>query len=216
MWTSISHGASRPQDGRSEDRARQGRWRRREGRTFSYGIRLHVIVRETSAEAWRAADELIAKAGRRRRSRPRKRPSLASIRSVSSAWRACTAGGATSSKSRQILWAGVGLVRGGAGTALVGNPDEVAERMKEYMDARHRPLHPVRLSASRGMLSLRRTRVPEAAAQDNDRHRSRASEERGTVRRSHRQRRRALGTESGGRLREARALMRRLESTTDG
>jgi alkanesulfonate monooxygenase len=31
------------------------------------------------------------------------------------------------------LWAGVGLVRGGAGTALVGNPDEVAERMKEYM-----------------------------------------------------------------------------------
>jgi alkanesulfonate monooxygenase len=33
----------------------------REGRTFSYGIRLHVIVRETSAEAWRAADELISK-----------------------------------------------------------------------------------------------------------------------------------------------------------
>ena len=31
------------------------------------------------------------------------------------------------------LWAGVGLVRGGAGTALVGDPDEVAERMKEYM-----------------------------------------------------------------------------------
>ena len=31
------------------------------------------------------------------------------------------------------LWTGVGLVRGGAGTALVGNPDEVAARMKEYM-----------------------------------------------------------------------------------
>ena len=31
------------------------------------------------------------------------------------------------------LWAGVGLVRGGAGTALVGDPDEVAARMKEYM-----------------------------------------------------------------------------------
>jgi alkanesulfonate monooxygenase len=29
------------------------------------------------------------------------------------------------------LWAGVGLVRGGAGTALVGNPDQVAERMRE-------------------------------------------------------------------------------------
>ena len=32
------------------------------------------------------------------------------------------------------LWAGVGLVRGGAGTALVGNPQQVAERIKEYAD----------------------------------------------------------------------------------
>ncbi len=32
------------------------------------------------------------------------------------------------------LWAGVGLVRGGAGTALVGDPDTVAERMQEYRD----------------------------------------------------------------------------------
>ncbi|TGV76209.1 LLM class flavin-dependent oxidoreductase, partial [Mesorhizobium sp. M2D.F.Ca.ET.145.01.1.1] len=30
------------------------------------------------------------------------------------------------------LWAGVGLVRGGAGTALVGDPDTVAERIDEY------------------------------------------------------------------------------------
>ena len=32
------------------------------------------------------------------------------------------------------LWAGVGLVRGGAGTALVGSADQVADRMKEYID----------------------------------------------------------------------------------
>ena len=32
------------------------------------------------------------------------------------------------------LWAGVGLVRGGAGTALVGDPATVAERMREYME----------------------------------------------------------------------------------
>jgi alkanesulfonate monooxygenase len=32
------------------------------------------------------------------------------------------------------LWAGVGLVRGGAGTALVGDPDTVAARMQEYID----------------------------------------------------------------------------------
>ena len=30
------------------------------------------------------------------------------------------------------LWAGVGLVRGGAGTALVGDPDTVAARIREY------------------------------------------------------------------------------------
>jgi alkanesulfonate monooxygenase len=32
------------------------------------------------------------------------------------------------------LWAGVGLVRGGAGTALVGSPQQVAERMREYAE----------------------------------------------------------------------------------
>ncbi|MFZ3282072.1 MAG: LLM class flavin-dependent oxidoreductase [Pseudomonas sp.] len=32
------------------------------------------------------------------------------------------------------LWAGVGLVRGGAGTALVGDPQQVAARIKEYAD----------------------------------------------------------------------------------
>jgi alkanesulfonate monooxygenase len=31
------------------------------------------------------------------------------------------------------LWAGVGLVRGGAGTALVGDPEQVAARLREYM-----------------------------------------------------------------------------------
>lgn len=36
-------------------RARRGR-----GRTLQYGIRLHVIVRETEEEAWAAADRLIA------------------------------------------------------------------------------------------------------------------------------------------------------------
>jgi alkanesulfonate monooxygenase len=33
------------------------------------------------------------------------------------------------------LWAGIGLVREGAGTALVGDPDQVAERIEEYSAA---------------------------------------------------------------------------------
>jgi alkanesulfonate monooxygenase len=32
------------------------------------------------------------------------------------------------------LWAGVGLVRGGAGTALVGDPATVAQRIREYQE----------------------------------------------------------------------------------
>ena len=32
------------------------------------------------------------------------------------------------------LWAGIGLVRGGAGTALVGSPEEVVERIQEYAE----------------------------------------------------------------------------------
>jgi alkanesulfonate monooxygenase len=32
------------------------------------------------------------------------------------------------------LWAGLGLVRGGAGTALVGNAENVAARLREYQD----------------------------------------------------------------------------------
>jgi len=34
-----------------------------EGREVSFGIRLHVIVRDTTAEAWAAADKLISKLG---------------------------------------------------------------------------------------------------------------------------------------------------------
>ena len=44
----------------------------------------------------------------------------------------CTAARATTWRSHPNLWAGVGLVRGGAGTALVGSHEEVADRIEEY------------------------------------------------------------------------------------
>jgi alkanesulfonate monooxygenase len=103
-----------------------------EGRAFSYGIRLHVIVRETSAEAWRAADELIAKVDDEAIEKAQK--SFSRFDSVGQRRMAQLHGGRRDDLVvSPNLWAGVGLVRGGAGTALVGNPDEVAERMKEYM-----------------------------------------------------------------------------------
>ena len=102
------------------------------GRTFSFGIRLHVIVRETSAEAWRAADALIAKLDDDTIATAQK--AFARFDSVGQQRMARLHGGRRDKlEISPNLWAGVGLVRGGAGTALVGNPDEVADRMKEYM-----------------------------------------------------------------------------------
>ncbi|MDQ0470745.1 FMNH2-dependent alkanesulfonate monooxygenase [Labrys wisconsinensis] len=102
------------------------------GRTFSYGIRLHVIVRETSAEAWKAADELISKLDDDTIATAQK--AFARMDSVGQSRMSQLHGGKRDKlEVSPNLWAGVGLVRGGAGTALVGNPDEVAARMKEYM-----------------------------------------------------------------------------------
>ncbi|MGC3988375.1 MAG: FMNH2-dependent alkanesulfonate monooxygenase, partial [Chthoniobacteraceae bacterium] len=102
-----------------------------QGRTIRFGIRMHVIVRETEHEAWEAANELIRyvtdedieaalkvferfdSAGQQRMTRLHhgRRDAL---------------------EISPNLWAGVGLVRGGAGTALVGSPEIVAQRMQEY------------------------------------------------------------------------------------
>ena len=102
------------------------------GRTFSYGIRLHVIVRETSEEAWRAADELISRVDADAIATAQK--AFARMDSVGQKRMSALNGGSREGLTiSPNLWAGVGLVRGGAGTALVGDPDEVAERMKEYM-----------------------------------------------------------------------------------
>jgi alkanesulfonate monooxygenase len=103
-----------------------------QGRALSFGIRLHVIVRETSAEAWRAADDLIAKLDDETIATAQK--AFARFDSVGQQRMARLHGGRRDKlEVAPNLWAGVGLVRGGAGTALVGNPDEVAERMREYM-----------------------------------------------------------------------------------
>jgi alkanesulfonate monooxygenase len=101
------------------------------GRTPRFGIRLHVITRERSDQAWSHAARLledldperiaVAQAG------------LAT--SESEGQRRMTALHRGSTASLEIapnLWAGVGLVRGGAGTALVGSHTEVAERILEY------------------------------------------------------------------------------------
>ena len=103
----------------------------RHGRTVRFGIRLHVIVRETGAEAWAAADRLISHLDDDTIARAQ--ASLARFDSVGQQRMAALHGGR---RDRLVvapnLWAGVGLVRGGAGTALVGDGPTVAARVREY------------------------------------------------------------------------------------
>lgn len=102
------------------------------GRHASFGIRLHFIVRETDDEAWEAADRLISKL---------------SDEAIAAAQDVLTKNSDSVGQARMValhngrrdrlevspnLWAGIGLVRSGAGTALVGSPKTVAARLREY------------------------------------------------------------------------------------
>ncbi|MEH1966444.1 MULTISPECIES: FMNH2-dependent alkanesulfonate monooxygenase [unclassified Nostoc] len=104
-----------------------------EGRTLRFGIRLHVIVRETESEAWDAANQLIKYVDDEAIAKAQK----AYARMDSEGQRRMTQlhhGNREALEISPNLWAGVGLVRGGAGTALVGDPQTVAARILEYAD----------------------------------------------------------------------------------
>jgi alkanesulfonate monooxygenase len=107
------------------------------GRTLQFGIRLHVIVRETEDEAWRAAAELVSELDEKTVAAAQAK--FANMDSVGQRRMAELHKGrfdkADIRKGLEIapnLWAGVGLVRGGAGTALVGSAAQVAARIEEY------------------------------------------------------------------------------------
>jgi alkanesulfonate monooxygenase len=101
------------------------------GKTLSFGIRLHVIVRDTNAEAWAAADDLIRHVDDATIAKAQS--IFGRMDSVGQRRMAALHGGRRDKlEVSPNLWAGVGLVRGGAGTALVGDPETVAARIKEY------------------------------------------------------------------------------------
>jgi len=109
----------------------------RHGRQLEFGIRLHVIVRETEEEAWRAAGELLSHLDDETIAAAQRK--FAKMDSVGQRRMAELHGGkfnrANVRDGLEVspnLWAGVGLVRGGAGTALVGSPEQVAARLQEY------------------------------------------------------------------------------------
>lgn len=102
-------------------------------RTVQFGLRVHVIVRETEQEARDYASKLISKLdldlGEDIRNRAQDSKSL---------------GVAMQSKLRSKsdkdfyvesnLWTGIGLARSGCGAAIVGDPDQVYNKLKRYMD----------------------------------------------------------------------------------
>jgi alkanesulfonate monooxygenase len=106
------------------------------GRTLRFGLRIHTLSRDTSEAAWKHAQWLLdtldpATVAAAQRSMG------ASESTGQQRMLALRDGRASYSSARELevapsLWSGVGLVRGGAGTALVGSHEEVAERIEEY------------------------------------------------------------------------------------
>jgi alkanesulfonate monooxygenase len=101
------------------------------GRELRFGIRLHVITRDSSEEAWAQAQRLLAgldpAAIERAQAIQRASQSEGQRRMA-----ALHRGRTDKLEVSPNLWAGIGLVRGGAGTALVGSHEEVADRIAEY------------------------------------------------------------------------------------
>jgi alkanesulfonate monooxygenase len=108
------------------------------GRTLEYGLRLSVIMRDTDALAWEAAealyremdDEAIAA----------NRHFVSNTDSVGQQRMSVLHGGVKPANLRDLeiapdLWAGIGLVRPGPGTAIVGSPDTVIRTREAYRAA---------------------------------------------------------------------------------
>ncbi|GAB4067593.1 FMNH2-dependent alkanesulfonate monooxygenase [Ancylobacter sonchi] len=103
------------------------------GRKVRFGIRLHVIVRETNAKAWEAAEDLIHHLDDATIAAAQS--VFSRLDSVGQARMSALHGGRRDKlEVSPNLWAGVGLVRGGAGTALVGDGATVAARIEEYAE----------------------------------------------------------------------------------
>ena len=105
------------------------------GRKVAYGLRTHVVVRETEAEAMAAANHMISKVD------PAVRENF-----VKSYSRLDSTGQTNQVKMLQHalergdlmvepnLWAGVGMARSGVGVAIVGDPKQVAAKIQSYVD----------------------------------------------------------------------------------
>lgn len=104
------------------------------GRTLKYGLRTHVIVRETESEAREAAARLLSKLdpeeGERIRKRSLDAASVGVQRQSDLREHADEEGFAEPG-----LWTGIGRARSGAGAALVGDPNQIRDKLLAYREA---------------------------------------------------------------------------------
>lgn len=102
-------------------------------RALKFGLRTHVIVRETEAEAVAAADRLVSKladqVGDEIRSRSLDTTSVGVARQTE-----LRDAAGDDWFVEPNLWTGVGRARSGAGAAIVGNPDQVVAKLEAYRD----------------------------------------------------------------------------------
>lgn len=96
--------------------------------SITVGLRSHVIVRDTEAAAWDAANDVISRVDPRvREVVAAQQPSGPSQRTTQH--ELARAGNLVVAPN---LWAGIGTARFGVATAIVGNPHQVADRLVEY------------------------------------------------------------------------------------
>jgi len=104
-----------------------------QGRTIRFGLRVHMIVRETADEAWAAANRILRYVDENAIAEAQAK--LARFDSVGQGrMKSLHNGERASLEVSPNLWAGIGLINKGVGTALVGDPDAVMARLREYMD----------------------------------------------------------------------------------
>ena len=97
------------------------------GRTPVFGMRTHLIVRNTEMKAWDAAEELLLQAAPV--VKKQRQAVFAGTTMVGQRSQAQVVAG---HRLGDHLWNGISTVRVNCGTAIVGNPNQVAEELFDY------------------------------------------------------------------------------------
>ena len=99
------------------------------GRAPSFGLRTHLVVRDTEAEAWDAADDLIAHADPEVKAQRQ-----AAIAGTPMVGQRAQAQAVPDHRVAAHLWNGLSEVRVNCGTAIVGDPDQAAKELVKYWE----------------------------------------------------------------------------------